>query len=499
MRPEEALKLAARAVAFGRHIPPSKLARRIGLSVRRKLRDHWVVDEPTDASPPDRAPSPPWPLFAAREGMIDPHGDVALFTFLGHVEKLRIPDIDFSRPGRGPEFQLWRMNLHYMEYLEGVPDLLWAGLVGAWIDANPPRLRGAWKDSWNSYALSIRVVVWMQELVRRADRLPAGVVARAEASLARQLRFLVDNLETDLGGNHLIKNIKALIWASAYFSGPEAARWRTIGVELLQAELAQQILDDGMHYERSPSYHCQVFADLLEIRHALGGDPLGGNLDDALHRMAQVTADLTHPDGRVALFNDAGLDMAYAPAECLSVYELLFKRRPAPRQVFALERAGYFGLRTDGSYFIVDCGRIAPDDLPAHGHGDILSFEWSVAGQRIIVDQGVFEYISGERRRRSRTAESHNTLCFEGADQADFFGAFRCGRRPNVKILKYEPSEDGFVLEGTHDGFAHLDGAPRHIRSLRRPSQANRDRRPHRWETDRSGFCRIFAGPRGRC
>lgn len=464
MTPSEVVTLTTRAFAFGRHIPTAKLARRIELSVRRRMRDLWTLPA-ADGRSPARESSPPCALFAPRRGMIEWHRRTARLTFVGHGETLSVPDVDFGAPGPGPRHQLWRMNLHYMEYLEEVADdLLWSGLVGAWIDANPPGRRGAWKDSWNSYALSIRVVVWMQELVRRAGRLPARIVARAEASVAGQLRFLEDNLETDLGGNHLIKNIKALIWASAYFSGAEAARWRTIGVELLQSELAQQILEDGTHYERSPSYHCQVFADLLEIRHALGEDPLGGEIDAALRRMAQVAADLAHPDGRVALFNDAGLDMAYAPADCLTAYERLFDRRQAPRKMFALESAGYFGLRSDDTYFVLDCGRIAPDDLPAHGHGDVLSFEWSVAGKRIIVDPGVFEYVAGERRRRSRAAASHNTLCFEGADQADFFGAFRCGRRPNVKVLKYEPGGDGFVLEGTHDGFAHLEGAPRHIR-----------------------------------
>jgi uncharacterized heparinase superfamily protein len=396
--------------------------------------------------------------------MIATQDKVARLTFLGKTETLSVQTIDFGAPGPAPAHQLWRMNLHYMEYLEEVDDPLWVSLVDAWMGANPQERRGAWKDSWSSYALAIRVVVWMQELARRAGRLPGNLVARAEASLAGQLRFLEHNLETDLGGNHLIKNIKALIWGASYFTGADAARWRATGGELLQAQLTEQILADGMHYERSPSYHCQVFADLLEIRHALGGDPFGGALDAALDRMAQVTADLAHPDGHVALFNDAGIDMAHRPAACLDVYERLLNRRPAPRQIFALWSAGYFGFRAADSYLVLDCGRIAPDDLPAHGHGDVLSFEWSVAGKRIIVDQGVFEYVSGERRRRSRAAANHNTLCFEGADQADFFGAFRCGRRPNVEVMKYRMSGDGFVLEGTHDSFSRLHGAPRHIR-----------------------------------
>ena len=115
---------------------------------------------------------------------------------------------------------------------------------------------------------------------------------------------------------------------------------------------------------------------------------------------------------------------------------------------------------------MIDCGRIAPDDLPAHGHGDILSFELSVGGKRVIVDQGVYEYVAGERRQQSRAAAAHNTLSFDDADQAEFYGAFRCGRRPNVRVETWQPdaSGNGFVLEGSHDGFSHLPGRPQHVR-----------------------------------
>lgn len=454
-----------RAIEFGRHMPFSKLARRVEVDARRMLRDRWPAASSRTPRNVSRTSEPPLPLFAPRSGVLAQTGDGHLsITFLGRTERLATPGLDWRAPGGGTEHQLWRMNLHYMEYLEEVADPLWMSLVADWIAANPPYRRGVWKDSWNSYALSLRVVVWMQELARRAGRLDAGLVRAIVESLIQQIEFLESNLETDLGGNHLIKNIKALAWASAFFEGGRAARWEKTAVKLLGAELPRQVLADGVHYERSPSYHAQVFADLLECRRALGHDPFAGALDDALRRMAQAAADLAHPDGKPALFNDAGLTMAYAPSECLDAYEQLFGRRPAARGVFALDSADYFGLRTPQSYFVADCGRIAPDDLPAHGHGDALSFEWSLAGDRIIVDQGVFEYNAGARRQASRAAANHNTLCFDGSDQADFFGAFRCGRRPNVNVRTFESRPDGFVLEGSHDGFRYLPGAPAHIR-----------------------------------
>jgi uncharacterized heparinase superfamily protein len=303
----------------------------------------------------------------------------------------------------------------------------------------------------------------MQQIVRRREGLSAEFLELACNSIARQLCYLERDLEKDIGCNHLVKNIKALIWGSTFFSGA-AERWRETGVELLAQVLAEQVLPDGMHYERSTSYHCQVLADLLECRYALGGDPLGGVLDDALRSMVGVAADLAHLDGEVALFNDAGLAMAYSPRECLAVYFRLLGRPPKRRRIFALESAGYFGMREDGNYFIADCGPIAPDALVAHAHGDILSFEWSVAGKRIVVDQGVYEYNAGARRQAARSAASHNTLSIEGADQADLFGAFRCGRRPTAEVLRHQESEDGFVLEGAHNGYATLPGKPQHAR-----------------------------------
>ena len=449
------LQRARRSFAFARHVPPRRALRRVALTVKRALRDRAGASAAPAPKPPFAA-NPPQPLFAPRTGLID--GEI--FTFLGRSHRMT-GRVDWTAPSLEPKDQLWRMNLHYMEYLEEVDDARFLALVDDWMEANPAARPGAWRDSHNSYALSLRVVVWMQQLARR--RLSG--TERVVASLAEQMRFLEDNLETDLGGNHLIKNIKALISASAFFEGKAAKRWRARGLRLLKGALEEQILPDGVHFERSPSYHAQVFADLLECRHALG-DAAPPALDEALKAMAQATADLAHPDGGPAEFNDAGLTMAYAPAECLAAFAKLIKQAAAPAPVFAFPDAGYFGRREGGDFFIADCGRIGPDALPAHAHGDILSFELSIAGERIVVDPGVYEYIDGPRRRAARAASSHNTLCFDGLDQAEFFGAFRCARRPNVAVLDLVCEPDRLVVEGTHDGY----GRYKHMRRFEQTS-----------------------------
>jgi uncharacterized heparinase superfamily protein len=307
----------------------------------------------------------------------------------------------------------------------------------------------------------------MEEFARRRMRLPPGFVGRLQDSLAEQLDFLAGNLETDIGGNHLVKNMRALATGARVFADPLSAAMRRQAVGLLSRALDEQVLSDGMHFERSPSYHNQVLGDLLAARHALGDDiapTVAARLKSALAAMAQASCDLIHPDGHAALFNDSGLTMGPDPRALADVYRRVVGDSPLPRRHFAFAAAGYFGFRDSALYLVADCGRLGPDALMAHAHGDALSFELSAAGERIIVDQGVYEYVAGARRDTARAARSHNTLAIAGLDQADFFGAFRCGARPDVHVTEYRELPAGFQLEGRHDAFTRMGKGPVHHR-----------------------------------
>ena len=86
--------------------------------------------------------------------------------------------------------------------------------------------------------------------------------ASSGAALAGHAGFLRRHLESDVGGNHLIKNLKALAGLAVFF-GDEPLLRRSL--RRLTAQLAVQVLPDGGHYERAPAYHCQVLADLIDV------------------------------------------------------------------------------------------------------------------------------------------------------------------------------------------------------------------------------------------
>jgi hypothetical protein len=59
--------------------------------------------------------------------------------------------------------RLWLLNLHYMEFIEAIGTEKCFNTIEDWIVSNKPYKKGYWLDDWNSYSLSIRVVVWMQQ------------------------------------------------------------------------------------------------------------------------------------------------------------------------------------------------------------------------------------------------------------------------------------------------------------------------------------------------
>src|SRR5262249_6854070 len=129
-------------------------------------------------------------------------------------------------------------------------------LIKRWIAENPP---GA-GNGWEPYPISLRVVNWI------AWSLAGGKLDEVACdSLATQVRVLGASLEYHLLGNHLLANAKALVFAGCYFTGPEAEAWLTAGLSLLQRELAEQILADGGHFERSPMYHAIILEDVLDL------------------------------------------------------------------------------------------------------------------------------------------------------------------------------------------------------------------------------------------
>ena len=79
--------------------------------------------------------------------------------------------------------------------------------------------------------------------------------------LLADLNLIKKRLEYNILGNHLLENAFAL-----YIGGviTNQSSYYELGRRLLNEQLNEQILDDGMHYERSPMYHLIILERLLD-------------------------------------------------------------------------------------------------------------------------------------------------------------------------------------------------------------------------------------------
>ena len=282
-------------------------------------------------------------------------------------------------------------------------------------------------------------------------------------SIRDQAQHLARNLEWHLLGNHLLENAVALTLAGTCFDHEAAHGWLRRGRALLARELPEQMLADGGHVERSPMYQCRVLQALLLLR-ATGAPAAETLVRPYLHPAAAALTALTHPDGRIALLNDSAFDVHPSPLRLAQEAGV-----PPPRPGnFALAASGYHGARTrEGHYVVCDTGPLGPDYQPGHGHADLLSFELSLGGARVIVDSGVATYEAGPLREYCRSTRAHNTVEIEGRDQVELWGAFRVGRRCRPRDVAWAARDDGFELSARHDGYRILAGRPTHARTFR--------------------------------
>jgi uncharacterized heparinase superfamily protein len=364
--------------------------------------------------------------------------------------------------------RLWRFHLHYWDWAWGLaadPDrlaarALFARLWRSWQSAVPP----GHGDAWHPYPAALRAWSWCglhRDLVAGSDLEPSFVGA-----LAYHAGFLRRHLEYDVGGNHLIKDLKALAGLAVFFADERLLR-RAVG--RLTGQLAIQILADGGHYERAPAYHCQVLADLIDVAELLQASGRGreagmrapvAELTSTIDHMRRWLGAVLGPDGQVPLLNDG-----YPVSR-----ELLAVLRPDPdpltpdHPLLVLPETGLVRAAVGGWHLLADVGPPCPRSLPAHAHADTLQCLLDVDQVPLLIDTGTSTYEPGPARRYERSTAAHNTVEIDGSDSTEVWDAFRAGRRARVTGLAAHSGSSVLTCEAAHDGYRGLGGRPRHRR-----------------------------------
>lgn len=390
------------------------------------------------------------------------------FTFLNRSCELGVPT-NWLPQG---QTRLWIYNLHYFDYIRTIliahqerPSeefyMLFRRLADEWIDSCPI----ASSQAWDSYPLSLRLNNWLRAYDVFGAELSADIpfAKKLRQSIHTQAAFLEKHLEYHLLNNHLLENGRTLWFAGLFFHGSDADRWQKTGYRILMNGLEDSFLDDGAHDEISPMYH-QIMLDMyLEIADVMEsrGEPIPDLLPERLEGMRHWLSAVLHPDGEVSLFNDSAMGIAGNPTDFIG------SGYGASDGLTALPDSGYFIFRdlSKKHFFMFDCGTLGPDHRNQHGHCDALSYELSIAGQRMIVDSGVNDYYGDiDSRNFLRGTRAHNTVVVDDTEQSEIWDRFRVARRARPKDVIWAENKRLMYVTAAHTGYERLPGKVTHRR-----------------------------------
>jgi uncharacterized heparinase superfamily protein len=385
------------------------------------------------------------------------------FKFLNKEFTLKVSE-DWNAKNQD---KLWLYNLHYFDDLNAVNSeqrVIWhSSLIQKWINDNPL----GFGNGWESYPSSLRIVNWVKWFLLDLN-LHNNIKQIWLDSLAIQTRFLSQNLEYHLLGNHLFANAKALVFSGLFFKGREADHWYQLGVSIINKELSEQVLYDGGNFELSPMYHAIFLEDLLDLVniHQVYNRNLPDNLENKIAQMLEWLKAMCHPDNEIAFFNDSTLGIAPSFVELLSYADrlgIVFKSNQVNRLTH-LEESGYIRVEDENMVIIADVADIGPDYIPGHGHADALSFELSLFDKRVIVNSGISTYEMGVDRYKQRSTELHSTITIDNQNSSEIWGGFRVANRAKVFDIKKSEDSNSVKFSACHDGYKKLKERVFHCR-----------------------------------
>jgi uncharacterized heparinase superfamily protein len=457
---------------------PAQLGQRVRLRAQRTMLDRsvplaarWLLAGPRPAA------GQGWPAgFMPLDSCLWSDSQTAKALRTGELLLIDVPRV-LVKTGQAGDVQwagadweaadaplLWRFHLYYWDWA-------WALAAQAPPSDAPAVFAAIWRSwhsaiafgrgqAWHPYPAALRA--WSFCGIYRHLVAGGPVEASFRAELAAHAGFLRRNLETDVGGNHLIKNLKALVGLAVFFGDDGML---TSSLRRLDRQLAVQVLPDGGHYERAPAYHCQVLADLIDIAGLLRAAGLGqpAGLAEAISAMrgwlgcVLTPAGPLTPAGTVPLLND-GFPVS---AELLA---RLAPAAPPAGPLHVLPDTGLARISAGWWRVLADVGPPCPRELPAHAHADTLSCVVHVDGAPLLIDTGTSSYAAGPVRDRERSTAAHNTVEVDRRDSTEVWGAFRAGRRARVTGLSARVQGTAVTVEAAHDGYRSLPGRPGHRR-----------------------------------
>lgn len=343
---------------------------------------------------------------------------------------------------------LWNFNLHYLEFLLVLAEDFnntgnesyynkFKEILNSWIDNNIS-FEGA---GWQPYTISLRIIniLISLELFGNIFDKDHKFKNKVYNSIYTQYIFLYRNQEIHLLGNHYFENLNTILVCSILFDEKDIYDQY---IKKYIKEIEEQILADGVHFERSVMYHKIILERLLRTYWLLRQYDSSYNnfFESIIRKMSTALISLEKDMGKIPHFNDSAEGISKNTKQLIQTSKKIMGYQEELKDEF--QSAGYYKKYSGEIALLFDVGEIGPPYMPGHGHCDALSFELSKGNQPIFVNSGTYNYQSS-LRNFFRSTEAHNTFMIGNTQQSQVWGEHRVAKR--ISRIKNEKVTDGYL------------------------------------------------------
>ena len=386
----------------------------------------------------------------------------------------------------------WQRELHafgWFRHLEAdgsaLPRQNAAALLGDWLNHRFSRTNSI---AWEPETAARRLITWFSHSVGILEAISPRQYQQWLKSIGFHIRFLKHHYAVaDPGLPRLLTRI-ALAYASICADGQQQQLNRA--ARLLDAELTEQLREDGMHISRNPAVIPDLLSLLLPLRqsHASAGIQPSPTLVSAIDRLMLAMKFFVLGDGTLARFNG----MSATRSDLLAT---LLQYDDSPGTVSPTAAiGGYQRLAAGDTILLADTGSPPPSSLSRTAHAGALAIELSSGDNPVIVNCGAAS--TGEPETvaaLARSTAAHSTVTINDTSSSRIYaGNWFAGllgsrfvstpRRVTHERIE-SPGELGF--SASHDGYYRAFGIV-HQRTLRLSGDGNRIEAADRF-TDRQG------------
>ncbi len=301
-------------------------------------------------------------------------------------------------------------------------------------------------SSWRSLETGIRVENWLRSLAI-FQALDSPLDKELEERMAKSLQDHSKQLAETHRAFHRLSNWGIIqdhgLFLSAIYSNDQDTA--AMALDRLEEEMVHQVLPDGVDWEQSPLYHCEVLHSALDTM--LAAKRVGIALNDVFLkktlRMSEALALLMKKDGLLLLTGDSDeiecADLIYLASRLfdsplLSAFGATEKEENFWDSADDLEKTEIKGYSTvqnldpSGNFRLVtekmDVRLLAGNLGSGHGHLNPLHVDFSFNGKTFLTDSGRYTYTDCAERTALKDFEAHNTFILEGSSHCKASGSW---------------------------------------------------------------------------